>query len=277
MDAWHDGFADGFPLLWPLRDAAAAAQGADWPSRAAMQYALDAAGTRTASGLPLRLVAPMPDGLSYEQRLYCRGELEFRERSWHDLFNVLVWLGFPLAKAALNARHHAAPAVSQGRGPVRDALTLFDESGLIVLSADARLLEMVRGFDWKSLFWTHRAQVIDGMRCLPFGHALCEKALSPYKGMTGHSLLFDVDRDFLGLSAAAQLREVDARVAEHLADPAAMLDTRELAPLPLLGIPGWCADNGQEDYYDDRRHFRPGRRTRENRHANGPLPVKGQT
>lgn len=277
MDAWHDGFADGFPLLWPLRDAAAAAKGADWPSRAAMQYALDAAGTRTASGLPLRLVAPMPDGLSYEQRLYCRGELEFRERSWHDLFNVLVWLGFPLAKAALNARHHAAPAVSQGRGPVRDALTLFDESGLIVLSADARLLEMVRGFDWKSLFWTHRAQVIDGMRCLPFGHALCEKALSPYKGMTGHSLLFDVDRDFLGLSAAAQLRAVDARVAAHLADPAAMLDTRELAPLPLLGIPGWCADNGQEDYYDDRRHFRPGRRTRENRHANGPSPVKGQT
>jgi hypothetical protein len=52
---------------------------------------------------------------------------------------------------------------------------------------------------------------------------------------------------------------VDALLAWHLFDPAAMLDTRELAPLPLLGIPGWCEDNRQEEYYDDREQFRPGR------------------
>ncbi|MDP2397662.1 MAG: DUF3025 domain-containing protein [Burkholderiales bacterium] len=276
MDAWRDGFAEGFPLLWPLREVAAAAHGPDWPSRATMQRALDAAGIRTTSGLPLRLVASMVDGLSYEQRLFCRGELEFRERNWHDLFNVLVWLSFPRAKAALNARHHAAPAVSLGRGPVRDALTLFDESGLIVLSADGHLLEMIRGFGWKELFWTHRARVIDGMLCLPFGHALCEKALSPYKGMTGHSLLFTVEPDFFRLSPAAQLRETDARVAVHLADPGAILDTRELAPLPLLGIPGWCVANGDESYYDDRQQFRLGRRTRQQRHVSSPLVMKGR-
>jgi len=263
MDAWRDGFADGFPLLWPLRDAAATAHGADWPSRATMQRALDAAAIRTASGLLLRLVTPSSDGLSYEERLFRRGELEFRERNWHDLFNVLVWLAFPRAKAALNERHHAAPVVARGRGPVRDALTLFDESGMIVLSADANLADMIRGFRWKELFWTHRFRVIDGMQFLPFGHALCEKALSPYKGMTDHSLLFDVDEDFFGLAPADQLRRIDARVAARLADPGAMHDTRQLAPLPLLGIPGWCVDNGQEDYYDDHQHFRPGRRARE--------------
>lgn len=259
MDTWRDRFADTFPLLLPLRDAALPACGSDWPSRTVLQQALAAAGVRTASGLPLRLVVPAADGFSYEGRLYERGELEFRERSWHDLFNVLVWLAFPRAKAALNARHHAAPVVARGRGPVRDALTLFDESGMIVLSADADLPEMIRGFRWKELFWTHRARVADGMLFLPFGHALCEKVLAPYKGITGRCLLFRTTPEILHLPADAQLRQVDMLVAGHLADPAAMLGTRELAPLPLLGIPGWCEDNRQEEYYDDREQFRPGR------------------
>ncbi len=259
MDAWRDRFADAFPLLLPLRGTAAPFYGGDWPSRAVLQHVLDTAGVRTASGLPLRLIAPAADGFSYEGRLYARGELEFRERSWHDLFNVLVWLAFPLAKAALNARHRAAPAMARGRGPVRDALTLFDESGMIVLSADEGLLEMIRGFRWKELFWARRARVVDGMLFLPFGHALCEKALAPYRGITGRCLLFRAGPEILRLPAAECLRRMDARVAGHLADPETMQRTRELAPLPLLGIPGWCADNRQETYYDDRDQFRPGR------------------
>jgi len=259
MDAWCDRFADSFPLLQPLRGVAAPLYGDDWPSRAVLQQALAAAAVFTASGLPLRLVAPVADGLSYEDRLYGRGELEFREHSWHDLFNVLVWLAFPRAKAALNARHHAAPVVARGRGPVRDALTLFDESGMVVLSADADLPELIRGFRWKELFWTHRARVAEGMLFLPFGHALCEKALAPYKGITGRCLLFRSGPGLLRLSTEAGLRQVDALVAGHLADPATLQHTQELAPLPLLGIPGWCGDNREEGYYEDRGHFRPGR------------------
>jgi len=259
MDAWRDRFADSFPLLQPLRGVAAPLYGRDWPSRAVLQQALAASAVFTASGLPLRLVAPVADGLSYEGRLYERGELEFREQSWHDLFNVLVWLAFPQAKAALNARHHAAPVVARGRGAVRDALTLFDESGMVVLSTDADLPEMIRGFRWKELFWTHRARVAAGMLFLPFGHALCEKSLSPYKGITGRCLLFRTGPEVLPLSADALLRAMDVRVAGHLADPATMQHTQELAPLPLLGIPGWCEDNRHEGYYEDRGHFRPGR------------------
>jgi len=259
MDAWRDRFADVFPLLLPLRGVASPFYGGGWPSRAVLQRALDAAGVITASGLPLRLVAPAADGLSYEGRLYGRGELECREQNWHDLFNVLAWLGFPRAKAALNARHHAAPLAARGRGPVRDALTLFDESGMIALSADEELPAMVRGFRWKELFWTQRGRVVGSMRFLPFGHALCEKVLAPYKGITGRCLLFRVEAECLRLPADECLRQADALVAARLADPAAMQDTRELAPLPLLGIPGWCDDNRQAAYYDDRDHFRPGR------------------
>ncbi|HTF13584.1 MAG TPA: DUF3025 domain-containing protein [Burkholderiales bacterium] len=38
-----------------------------------------------------------------------------------------------------------------------------------------------------------------------------------------------------------------------------MASTRNLSPLPILGIPGWGPSNGSEEYYDDASQFRPGR------------------
>lgn len=261
MDEWKDAFAEQSPPLKALRATARQLAGADWPGRSRLQDIVAGAGICTASGLPLQLAPPGGGGESYEQRLYARGEMGFREHNWHDLFNVLAWLAFPQAKAALNARHHAAlPAVrAGGRGPVRDALTLFDESGVIVISADAELLHMIRGFRWKPLFWERRAAVLAGMDFLLFGHALCEKMLVPYKGITGRGLLLEVGRDFLELPFAEQLAQIDSRVALWISDPQTLRHTHELAPLPVLGVPGWCADNAQSAYYDDRDHFRPGR------------------
>lgn len=265
MDGWNADFAGRSPLLSVLRAAARRFAGNDWPDLPRLQAVIERTGICNASGLPLRLVLPAAGaGESYEQRLYARGELEFRERNWHDLFNVLVWLTFPRAKAALNARHHMAlPAGGAGRrGPVRDALTLFDESGVIVMSADAGLLQMIREFRWKPLFWEHRAAVISGMDFMPFGHALCEKALAPYKGITGRGLLLEVERDFRAQPLAERLMNIDRRLALHIADPQALRHTHELSPLPVLGVPGWCADNENPVYYDDRDHFRPGRMRR---------------
>lgn len=262
MDQWNADFAEQSPLLAVLRTAARQFAGGDWPALSRLQEIITRAGVITASGLPLRLVLPTTgEGVAYEQRLYAQGELEFRERNWHDLFNVLVWLTFPRAKAALNARHQAALPAGKagGRGPVRDVLTLFDESGVIVLSADAEMLDMIRGFRWKPLFWERRGAVISKMDFLPFGHALCEKALAPYKGITGRGLLFEVSADFLKLPPAQRLSAIDQRLALRIADPQALRHTHELAPLPVLGVPGWCADNEQPSYYDDRDHFRPGR------------------
>lgn len=263
MDEWKEAFAEQSLPLKTLRAASRQIAGGDWPALSRLQEIITRAGIRTASGLPLQLTPPTAAvaGESYEQRLYARGELEFREHNWHDLFNVLVWLTFPRAKAALNERHHAALPAGRdgGRGSVRDALTLFDESGVIVVSADAELLKMIRGFRWKPLFWERRAAVLAGMDFLLFGHALCEKALAPYKGITGRGLLLEVDRDFLALPPVERLAQIDSRVALWISSPQALRHTHELAPLPVLGIPGWCADNEQSAYYEDRDHFRPGR------------------
>lgn len=252
-------------MLAALRAAASRLCGADWPTVGALQDAVDRAGVRTGSGLALRLVLPArrgPDTGSYELRVFEHGELEVRECNWHDLFNVLAWLTYPQAKAALNARHCAVVGNDQQgrRGPVRDALTLFDESGVIVMSADATLLQMIREFQWQPLFRTQRAAVQRDMRFTLFGHALCEKALAPYKGITGRGLLFEIDRAFLELSLPAQLALIDGRLAGQIADPQALLRTDQLAPLPVLGVPGWCAQNENPSYYDDQSYFRPGRR-----------------
>ena len=44
-----------------------------------------------------------------------------------------------------------------------------------------------------------------------------------------------------------------------LAQAAALDSTRMLAPLPILGVPGWEAANERESFYDDAAVFRPGR------------------
>lgn len=263
MDQWNPTFAAARAPLLFLQEAAAGISGEGWPDLAVLQRLLDDAGVCVASGRPLRLVSPGGKA-PYELRVYASGELECREHNWHDLFNVLVWLAFPQTKAALNARHHVAWAANPGagRGAVRDALTLFDESGLAVLSAQPELLQLIRDFRWKRLFWEQRAAVIAGMRFLPFGHALCEKMLSPYRGMTGHALLLEVDAAMLALPVAELLRRIDGQLAARVADPQSLQTTRQLAPVPVLGVPGWCDDNIRAEYYDDTGYFRAGRSAR---------------
>src|SRR4051812_18226074 len=133
----------------------------DWPELSVLQDLIARRGIRNQRGTPLQLVAPSSYAESYEERIYLCGELQVRLHEWHDLFNVLAWLMYPQAKAALNARHVAALACERtseshaprNRGSVRDALTLFDESGAIIVSDNAELLHDVRAFRWKELFW----------------------------------------------------------------------------------------------------------------------------
>jgi hypothetical protein len=190
--------------------------------------------------------------------------VQMRARDWHDLFNLLVWLAFPCAKAALNERHYRALLAQQAsgaanRGPQQDALTLFDEGGVVVASADADLLDLVRDFHWRKLFWDCRQRVLARTRFYLFGHALYEKALHPFAGVTGRAVLLRVDLQLLTLPLAAQLSALDVQLAAYLSDPGRLASPRELAPLPVLGVPGWCAANERADYYDDQNYFRAGR------------------
>jgi hypothetical protein len=201
-------------------------------------------------------------GEPYEKRVFAYGKVLTRNRNWHDLFNALVWITFPKTKAAINRHHYREMQSREGgeaRGPVRDALTLFDESGVIVASSDAGLSGLLTGFQWKELFWTRRDEVAGAMRFHLFGHALYEKALAPYKGITGKSVIVDVSARELERPLPQQLASLDAQLARSFADMRSLASTEDYAPLPILGVPGWTADNESERYYEDTQQFRPGR------------------
>lgn len=265
---WDPNFFARSPMFEPLDAHRSAVWPGQWPGLTLLQGLLErrVPPVRTASGMPLRLVPQVDERgrahLRYEERVYCRGELQVRANNWHDLFNVLVWATFPLAKAALNARHYAAmsrrgPADSSNRGPVEDALTLFDEGGVIVAATSRELLDLLRAHGWKELFWHRRGAVVREMRFYLFGHALYEKALRPFTGITGRGICFDVGENFMQAPVAERLAELDGRVAAHIGAPERLSATGDLVRVPILGVPGWCADNATGCYYDNKDYFRP--------------------
>jgi hypothetical protein len=123
-----------------------------WPTHADLTRA--AAGVVTSRGEPVRFVVPR-DASDRERRYYelhiaQTGEVETRPENWHDLFNALAWIAYPRAKAAINAQHAAifeerGEAEAKRRSPERDALTLFDEGGVAVVSDDPGALRLDRG------------------------------------------------------------------------------------------------------------------------------------
>jgi hypothetical protein len=257
-------------MLAPLLTAGGGLCAPEWPARPALQRLLDRDGdpVRTASGLPLRLAPAGGRRRSfeerYEARVHLRGEMAFRDRDWHDLLNLLVWLTFPRAKAALNARHFEAlraqhAAGRANRGPAQDALTLFDEGGVIVAACDNELLGLLREWRWKELFWRNRERLDAGMRFVLFGHALYEKSLRPFLGITGRGVVLEVEPGLPARPLDEQVARLDATLAAYLADPRNLMETRELAVVPVLGVPGWHPENGREPFYDDTDYFRPGR------------------
>jgi hypothetical protein len=145
-------------------------------------------------------------------------------------------------------------------GTVRDMSTLFDESGVIVACAEEELGRLLCDFRWRELFWQRRERVRSQMGFFLFGHGLYEKALRPYVGVTGQGLLVPVEPAFFVWPLARQLVHLDGLLAEYLAAPAHCRSTSELTPVPLLGVPGWTADNDDESYYHNTTYFRPGRR-----------------
>lgn len=219
---------------------------------------------RAASGVPIRFVLPDGGSAGYETRVHAQGEVETRPGNWHDFFNALAWLAYPQTKCILNGRHHAAlqaqRAAGRGeRGAVRDAVTQFDECGIVVASASASLVSLLRAHAWKELFWQRRAQVAREMRFFVFGHATWDQLRAPFVGLTAKAVFLEVEASWLAWPLPQQVVDVDVRLAALFSQPDAYARPRDFQPLPLLGIPGVTAENVDSAYYDDTHQFRPKR------------------
>lgn len=219
------------------------------PTLARLNALAEEAGLRTESGRPVRFVAPRAADPYYEVHVFQTGAVSTRPHSRHDLFNALAWLAFPRTKARLNALHAAhIPREHGRRGRKRDLLTLLDEGGVIVECAEQELLALLRGFRWKELFWDNRARLLRGMRLTVLGHAVLEKALDPWPGVTCKALVVPPGGD------------VDEQAAQWLAGLPEDATARGLAVMPVFGYPGWLPGSEAPDFYDDTRYFRPFRR-----------------
>lgn len=247
------------PLFDPLVPWLAQLSDPRPPSLARLQRWLDEADPPAVSGggAPLRFVEPVSDGVGYEQRIYRTGQVSTRAGHWHDAFNALVWLRFPLAKAALNALHLRETGTDGVRGGPRDAATLFDESGVIVACRDESLADALRAHRWRELFVQRRGELVRLVRFVIFGHALYDQMRAPFYGLCGKALSVELpdraDREALYAS-------IDAQLAARFATPGGLADPAALHPLPMLGVPGVTPASEDPVYYDDIGQFRPLRR-----------------
>lgn len=233
------------PLLAPFARWGDLIRATVWPDMATLNAAAPVAGKVFVA----QDAALLADGLHYEQRI-AAGRIATRAENWHDLFNALVWGRYPALKQALNARQCAAIAQmgTRQRNAAQQALTQFDESGLVVRVRDAALLAAWDAHDWRALFVDQAAawQRGDIGVAASFGHALLEQCLLPGRRVVGKALVVIAVDD-----ATAVAQVVGAIAAGQVLQQAG-----ELRPLPLAGIPGWHPAQGS-DFYADADYFRP--------------------
>jgi hypothetical protein len=240
LDARQPWFAPYAPAFDNLRRAVA--EGADAASALSGCVPSDARLPRFVSADEL------PPSEAYESFVARTRTVPTRD-NLHDFFNGLIWQHYPLAKRHLNhlqTTQIAARGAAGPRGPVRDAITVFDENGAL-LDAPAALWDALVARDWKLAFLDLRPMWAQA-RLWIFGHALLEKLVQPRKEITAHVWRFPCP----GVAMA----EVDRWLAAQL--DADRLARKPFMPLPLLGIPGWCEENRQVSFYDDPSVFRPG-------------------
>lgn len=214
----------------------------------------------------------LPEGEAYEHFIGTTGNIPTRD-NLHDLFNGSIWLTFPKTKALLNYYHMAEIAhqgIGASRGRVRDTITVFDENGAILVTSEPNIGDALINFDWQASLvkpraqWDNPQQTNKNVQAAVyiFGHALLEQLIQPRKALCAHSIVIPVPQDFFALPLSERIQYLDNEVAEHMHKLLSQdnVTPRQLAPLPILGVPHFWAENADISFYEDSYVFRNGRR-----------------
>lgn len=185
--------------------------------------------------------------LEYERRICEQGKVYTRIHTWHDRLNAAMWILWPKSKMAIS-RAHLLAAAPGPRNRRRDALTLLDEAGVVII-APREIEELHRAHRWEELFWQARSRWFSSIHPLMIGHGLAEQCLSPYVGLTAKAL-------YLSPQTCAR-SNADQALAQILQDPEILSSPKQLLPFPLLGTPGWHPKSNTPDFYRNQAYFRP--------------------
>ena len=196
--------------------------------------------------------------LDYESLVYQQGILLTRPKNWHDFLNILVWLGFPKLKGLINALHYSEnqKKYKNNRTPLQNKLTQFDESGLIILTSQSDLIELIYQHRWQAFFCQQKSNVNKNLKCFAFGHSILERLLNPYVGLTAKALIFKVDSEILKLPTIEALSHIDLLCCGYLEQNKMQFQHNKLQPFPLLGMTEIIEKNN-DDYIQYKNYFRP--------------------
>ncbi|MCF2857130.1 DUF3025 domain-containing protein [Pseudoalteromonas sp. SMS1] len=198
----------------------------------------------------------------YEEIIAQTGQVPTREENWHDFFGAMIWCLFPQTKSLLNQLHIEEIKLHglKQRSRKRNALTLFDECGLVLAIPEAKWRDKLRDHQWTEVFFEHRSLWHTTIQPFVFGHANYEMLTNPFIGLTGKLLCVEVEAPFYDLSLAAQYAYLDAQLVTLIQEKNVLDDNKQMSPVPLLGIPHWHSDTQNEAFYADQDYFRPKRR-----------------
>lgn len=207
----------------------------------------------------------LPDNVAYETHIAKTGQIPTRD-NFHDLLNGVIWLNFPKTKAVFNHLHHAdidKNGVQSSRSTLRNILTLFDENGGIVVSSREVILQHLIHFSWQNALFDNRQAWQNPQKTadfFPIGHALLEKLIQPRNNITAHLLLILVDNHWFSQTITQQKQTLDDFLSQFFYQLGQMddslLSAKMFQPLPVLGIPNFCDDNQQLEFYQDLTVFR---------------------
>ncbi|EWH12371.1 hypothetical protein DS2_01580 [Catenovulum agarivorans DS-2] len=204
---------------------------------------------------------PLLASLGYEGFINQTKQIPTRHDNWHDLFNGLIWGLFPSCKQAINQLHvqDIGQFGLKQRTKQRDALTLFDECGVILAYTDEQQKTTLQSHQWMDSFWVNRQDWFRSIRPFVFGHAMYEMALAPFIGLTAKAYFVQVEPCFFDCTLNQQYQILDQLVAKQILLDKSLANNQRLSPLPLLGVPGWYTDNSKQSFYANTKYFRPKR------------------
>lgn len=195
----------------------------------------------------------------YEQIIFEDKCIPTRTHNWHDFYNACIWRLFPQTKQQLNKLHMqdiAAHGVSP-RTPRRDRITHFDECGVVLAWSCEHIPELLTQHQWQEAFHLCRHEWGKSVRAFVFGHANYEMLMRPHIGLTGKWLGVNVSNAFWQRDLKQQYQWLDSAVLEYATTEHSFTLKQHLKPLPLLGVPGWWADNQEASFYRNTDYFRP--------------------
>jgi len=263
IDTWTSEFLSLSPIFDSIREVSQPfTQLKNWPTLDQFSAEFKKRNIQSHKG---NFITPVAQGYTpekfddhYESRIYLKGELQTRLENWHDYFNATAWLQFPKIKSALNALHYETSVNREpgtNRSPLENAIALFDECGAVIVADDEKYLELIRNHEWKEIFWDNKDDWNKHIKCYVFGHAMHEKALTPYIGMTTHTILLTKSVNFFQQDYQKHLKEIDEQISNIWINNE-IQSTKDLQPFPLLGVPGWWNQEQSEAFYKNKDYFR---------------------